>query len=185
MMDVDVDDRDTVETLRERVRGGHGDVVVETESHRAIALGVVPGGRTSANAASPWRLHAPPPSRSRRRRACAISADSGEVKVSGSSITPTPEVACNRVEVLCEMHAAQFLARRQPRRRGSAAAPLHRAAAASNTCARSIRSGCPGGVTCSSNRGEVISSINAPQPIHQITNSPDHQFGELVGSVNW
>ena len=41
-MDVDVDDRHTPEAARDRMRGGHGDVVVETKTHGAIALRVVP-----------------------------------------------------------------------------------------------------------------------------------------------
>ena len=43
VVDVEVDDRDALEAVRgERVRRADGDVVEETEPHRAIALGMVP-----------------------------------------------------------------------------------------------------------------------------------------------
>ncbi len=50
VMDVVVDDRDPRGAERLRVRRGDGDVVVEAEAHRAVALGVMAGGRTSAKA---------------------------------------------------------------------------------------------------------------------------------------
>ena len=94
VVDVDVDDRDAREPARERVRRGDRDVVEEAEAHRAVALGVVarrPDQRERRLAAR--RAHAQPPATAAPAASSAISYDSGEVKVSASSITARPAVA--------------------------------------------------------------------------------------------
>ena len=91
----------------------------------------------------------------------AISYDSGDVNVSGSSATARPAVAATARTYAgrCTRRSSASVAGR-----GAAVRPprsSQRAATASKTCARSGRSGWPGGVVCSSKRGVVMSSMRS------------------------
>ena len=73
----------------------------------------------------------------KRRNFCRL----GEVNVSGSSITARPGARSIASRYSAGVHAQQFLACRRARRAGRRPSRVQRAATASKTWARSIRSG--------------------------------------------
>ena len=111
---------------RQRMRSRGGDVVVEAESHRPIALGVMAGRPHQRQHARRARLNDrfDPANRRRRRPAARRRAMSGDVYVSGSSDAARPAVSSIAARCAVAVHPPQLGVRRRARRLHDAPALL-------------------------------------------------------------
>ena len=143
MMHVVIDDGDLRRAIGARVRGGDRDVVVQTESHRAIALGVMAGGphqreRAALRAAERMvdGLH-----RGTGRQQCNVMGLRRCVGV-GIELDGAAGRFGDAAQVVAIVDAQQLLAR-GGRRRDHVSTPrdFQRPATTSMTSARSGRSG--------------------------------------------